>query len=139
MTPALDKVAILLTVTRQLTQVLEAETDALRRLRLAELAELQAEKQALADVYETEFRMLRSEPEVLGAVSLDAREELEHSTRSFQEAARRNGLALQAAQTVVERALEVIGQSLTSSPSYQPHGLGPKAGEVVPFALDRTC
>ena len=37
MTPAFDKVTILMTVTRQLIQVMDAETDVLRRVRLSEL------------------------------------------------------------------------------------------------------
>lgn len=139
MPPALDKVTILMTLTRQLTQVLDAETDAVRRMRLSELGDLQAEKQALADVYDAELRELREHPEVLGAVALDTREALELETRLFQEAAHRNGLALQAAQTVIERALEVIAESLQGSPCYQAGGVDGRKGNVVPFAIDRTC
>lgn len=138
MTPAFDKVTILMTVTRQLIQVMDAETDVLRRVRLSELGELQAEKQALAEVYLTEFAEMREHPEWLGAVGGDTREELEYATRRFQESARRNTLALQAAQTVVERALELISTSLAGPANYQS-GAELKRGEVVPFALDRTC
>ncbi len=134
-----NRVGIMLTVARQLVQVLDAETDALRRLTFSELTELQAEKQALMDVYFAELDVLRRDPHVLGEVELNLREELEDETRHFQEAARRNGLALRAARTVIERALRVIAQSLAGSPAYHPGGDGRLVGQVVPFALDRTC
>jgi flagellar biosynthesis/type III secretory pathway chaperone len=140
MTSALDKVTILMTLTRQLTQVMDAESAVLRRVELAELGELQAEKQALADIYEAEFAEIRRRPEILGAVHAEARQELEEATRAFQQAAHRNTLALEAAQAVVERALAFIRTSLADSRAYgPPNGRGETGGEIVPFALDRTC
>lgn len=139
MSAAVDKITVLMTLTRQLTQVMDAETAVLRRVELAQLGELQAEKQALADIYETEFAEIRRRPEILGAVHPDTREELEIATRAFQEAARRNALALEAARTVVERALSFIKTSLAESHTYGPQDARAPRGEVVPFALDRTC
>jgi flagellar biosynthesis/type III secretory pathway chaperone len=139
MTSATDKVTILMTLTRQLIQVMDAESDVLRRLHLAELGELQAEKRALADVYEAEFAEIRAQPEILGEVHDDVREELEAATRAFRESARRNAIALEAAQAVVERALHVIRESLAECRGYRPGDARRPGGEVVPFALDRTC
>lgn len=138
MTPARDKITILMMLTRQLTQVLDAETEVLRRVRLSELADLQAEKQALADVYTSELADLRRDPERLAAVGADTREELEFATRRFQDAASRNTLALQAAHAVVERALQLINENLAGAGGYAAGG-GQTRGEVVPFAIDRTC
>ncbi len=139
MPSAVDKITVLMTLTRQLTQVMDAETAVLRRVELAQLGELQAEKQALVDIYETEFAEIRRRPEILGGVHPDTREELEIATRAFQEAARRNALALEAAQTVVERALAFIKTSLAESHTYGPQDGRAPRGEVVPFAVDRTC
>ena len=140
MTSAVDKVTILMTLTRQLTQVMDAESAVLRRVELAELGELQAEKQSLADIYEAELAEVRRDPDILGAVHPETRAELEEATRAFQEAAHRNTLALEAARTVVERALHFIRTSLADSQPYGPQDGRPQGGgEVVPFALNRTC
>jgi flagellar biosynthesis/type III secretory pathway chaperone len=140
MTRAVDKVTILMTLTRQLTQVMDAETDVLRRVELAELGELQAEKQSLADIYEAELGEVRRRPEILGSVHAEIREELEEATRAFRAAAHRNTRALEAAQAVVERALAFIRTSLADSHAYGPQdGRATGGGEVVPFALNRTC
>ena len=140
MTTAVDKVTILMTITRQLTQVLNAETAVLRRVELGQLAELQAEKQSLADVYETELDEVRRRPEILGAVHPVIREELEAATRDFREAAHHNTCALVAAQAMVERALQFIRASLADSRAYGPAGDHARGGaEVLPFALNRTC
>ncbi|MEO1089318.1 MAG: hypothetical protein AAFX81_01690 [Pseudomonadota bacterium] len=139
MTRAIDKITLLMTLSRQLTQIMNAETDMLRRVELADLTDVQAEKQALADVYEIELRELRQQPELLGSASSVLRHELELSVREFQAAARRNALALQAAHTVVERVLVMIGRSLDARPGYGAAAPGHKGAEIVPFALDRQC
>jgi len=140
MTPPVDKVTILMTLTRQLTQVMDAETAVLRRVELAQLGELQAEKQSLADIYEAELAEIRRRPEILGAVRGEIREELDEATRAFRAAAHRNTNALEAAQTVVERALHVIRTSLADSHAYGPRDGRPYGGgEIVPFALNRSC
>lgn len=137
---ALDRATLLMTLTRQLTQVLDAETEMLRRVSLGDLAELQAEKQALTDVYEAELRALRTAPEVFAALHEQTRIDLELATRTFREAVRRNALALNAAKVVVERVLHAIADSVTANPGYRPGALA-SAGhaDVVPFAIDRQC
>ncbi|MFP4126406.1 MAG: hypothetical protein ACLFU0_07140 [Alphaproteobacteria bacterium] len=140
MTPPVDKVTIVMTLTRQLTQVMDAETQVLRRVQLAELGELQAEKQSLVDIYEAELAEIRRRPEILGAVHGEIRAELEEATRAFRAAAHRNTRALEAAQTVVERALALIRSSLADSHGYGPQdGRHQGGGDIVPFALNRTC
>jgi flagellar biosynthesis/type III secretory pathway chaperone len=140
MTTAGDKVTILTTLTRQLTQVMDAETDVLRRIEFAQLGELHAEKQALADIYEAELADVRRRPEILGSVHAGIRQELEEATRDFRGAALRNARALEAAQAVVERALAFIRAGLAASPAYGRHDRrGQGGGEILPFALDRSC
>ncbi|TVQ35057.1 MAG: hypothetical protein EA356_08790 [Geminicoccaceae bacterium] len=142
MISALDKATLLMTLTRQLTQVLDAETDMLRRVSLQGLTEIQAEKQALSDVYEAELRDLRRSPEMIGALDQSVRVELEAATRTFREAVQRNVMALGAAKVVVERVLTCIAQSAVANPGYRPGaalGQGAHGAHVVPFALDRQC
>ena len=59
MTAAESRVAVLITLMRQLQEVMRAENGMLRDLNLARLNELQAEKLALAGSYEVELRRLR--------------------------------------------------------------------------------
>lgn len=139
MTTALDKATLLMTLTRQLTQVLDAETAMLRRVSLGQLAELQTEKQALTDVYVEELHELRRRPEILGSLAPGNRVELEMATREFQTAVARNAVALNAARTVVERVLRMIADSLKANPGYQPGPGRPPSAEILPFALDRHC
>ena len=62
MTAAESRVAVLITLMRQLQEVMRAENGMLRDLNLARLNELQAEKLALAGSYEVELRRLRESP-----------------------------------------------------------------------------
>ncbi len=135
----IDKVSLLMTLTRQLTQVLDAETEMLRRVSLGDLAEVQAEKQALTDVYEAELRELRTSPELVAALSERTRLDLEAETRIFREAVRRNAMALNAAKVVVERVLHAIADSVVANPGYRPGQAVVGHAEVVPFAIDRQC
>ena len=139
MNTAFDKGTLLMTLTRQLTQVLDAETAMLRRVSLAQLGELQAEKQALTDVYAEELHELRTRPDILGALPETMRQELELATREFQAAAARNVIALGAARTVVERVLRMIADSLDACPAYHASATRMHGAQVLPFALDRQC
>ena len=135
----IDKATLLMTLTRQLTQVLDAETEMLRRVSLGDLAEVQAEKQALTDVYEAELRELRTSPELVAALGEQTRLDLEAETRIFREAVRRNAMALNAAKVVVERVLHAIADSVVANPGYRPGQAAVGRAEVVPFAIDRQC
>ena len=57
-----SRVAVLMTLMRQLQEVMRAENGLLRDLKLVRLRELQAEKSALAGSYEVELRRLREAP-----------------------------------------------------------------------------
>ena len=66
MTAARGAVAVLLTLMRQLQEVMRTENGLLRDMRLERLRALQAEKAALADAYEVELRRLRDAPDAGG-------------------------------------------------------------------------
>ena len=72
MTSAETRVAVLLTLMRQLQEVMRTENGLLRDLKLARLRELQVEKAALAGHYELELRRLRQAPDTLAGLGEDA-------------------------------------------------------------------
>ena len=67
MTGVEGRIALLLTLMRQLQETMRIENGLLRELGLARMRELQSEKAALAERYEIELRRLRQTPEALGA------------------------------------------------------------------------
>ena len=98
----LERVAVLLTLMRELEGVMRQENALLREMKLARLADLQTEKAALAEAYETELRSLRSAPEAVASLPTAVRQSLEQATREFQLTARSNVNALLAGRA--ERA-----------------------------------
>lgn len=124
----LERIAVLLTLMRELEGVMRQENALLREMKLARLAELQAEKAALAEAYETELRSLRSAPEAVASLPDDVRRSLEQATRAFQLTARSNVNALLAGRAVVEGIVRRIGESLAT---VQPARRG-YAGAVRP-------
>ena len=145
MTGAEGRIALLLTLMRQLQETMRTENGLLRELRLARMRELQSEKAALAERYEIELRRLRQTPEAIGALSDEARRLLESSMRELQAAARINADRLLQARGVVEAVVQAIGDSLgaagTGGRTYaaaSAQGFDPPA-RVIPVAFDRRC
>ena len=96
----LERVAVLLTLMRELEGVMRQENALLREMKLARLADLQTEKAALAEAYETELRSLRSAPEAVASLPTAVRQSLEQATREFQLTVRSNVNALLAGRAV---------------------------------------
>lgn len=140
---ALEQVTVLMTIMRQLGQVMEHECRILRTMQLEGLNDLQAEKVALAEAYEIELRHLRQTPETLASLEPEIRRELEAATREFQTAVGRNAQALAATKTVVERLCRSISESLAASgPSRAQYGGKPSeqpSAKIIPLAFDRNC
>jgi hypothetical protein len=136
-----ERVSLALTLMRQLQHVVTRETMALRQMKLEPLADLQAEKAALALAYEREVRELRSTPEIFAALEQPARESFAMASRELQAAIAANVRALEAARHVVEGVVQLLGQSLASvqhRPSYAPAGhTGQAAAKATPVALNR--
>jgi len=140
MTAPFERVSMALTLMRQLRNVVARETEALRQMKLAPLADLQAEKTALAVAYEREVRDLRASPEIFAALDLAQRETFAEGSRELQATIAANVRALEAARRVVEGVVKTISESLQSvqrQPSYAPHGAVPAPGPSAPVALNR--
>jgi hypothetical protein len=137
-----SRVAVLVTLMRQLQEVMRTENGLLRDLKLARLRELQAEKSALAASYELELRRLREAPGLLGALDADARRLLEDSMREFQRSVRANADRLRGARSLVEMLVQTLGQGL-DEPDRRYRGgqaaAGERAARVIAVAFDRRC
>jgi hypothetical protein len=139
----LEQITVLMTLMRRLGQVMDHESLMLQSLRLDALPDIQEEKSALAEAYEIELGRLRCSPQVLGALEVGIRDRLHEAMREFQEKVTANLNVLLATQTVVERVLRNIGQSLSrtaAGPSYGTRGEAAASeprGQVISVAFDR--
>ena len=139
----LEQITVLMTLMKRLAQVMDHERAVLRSMRIEALPEIQEEKEALAEAYEIELGRLRCSPETLAALDPAVRHKLGEAMRSFQESVTANLNALLAAQSVVEKVLRNIGDSLARSAagfSYGARGQagrGEPGGQVISVAFDR--
>ena len=146
MTGAEGRLTVLMTLMRQLQDVMRTENGLLREMRLARLRDLQAEKAALAETYELELRRLRQAPELLASLGSDRRTLLESSMREFQATVRTNADRLLQSRRVVEALVQAIGESLGTAAA-PPAGYGTVSraavdtapARVIPVAFDRRC
>ena len=139
MTP-FDRVTLALTVMRQLQHVVARETEALRQMKLAPLADLQAEKAALATAYERDVRELRATPEIFAGLDAPARETFALASRELQATIAANVRALEAARRVVEGVVHMLGQSMETvqrRSSYAPAGRAAAPMAAIPVAINR--
>jgi len=145
MTGAEARLTVLMTLMRQLQDVMRAENGLLREMRLGRLQDLQAEKTALAETYELELRRLRQAPDLLASLGGDRRALLEAAMREFRATARANAERLLQSRRVVENLVQVIGESLGTAVA-APAGYGGPSrateaapARVIPVAFDRRC
>lgn len=139
---SLEQVTVLMTLMRRLGQVMDHERALLRSLKLDSLPDIQDEKVALAEAYEIELARLRCSPETLADLEPPVRDQLNEAMRSFQKTVKSNLNALIAAQTVVEKVLCNIADSLRQTAQgtrYGMHGqaAGEVRGQVISVAFNR--
>jgi hypothetical protein len=137
-----SRVAVLVTLMRQLQEVMRAENGLLRDLKLVRLRELQTEKSALAASYELELRRLREAPGLVGTLDPDARRLLEDGMREFQRSVRANADRLRATRALVETLVQTIGQGLDGPDGCYRSASAPageRAARVIAVAFDRRC
>jgi hypothetical protein len=143
MNEAQNQAALVISLMRQLEEVMQAENALLREMRLDRLQALQQEKVELAESYELAWRRLRQEPEILARLDEPTRSLLETTLRDFQQAVRRNAERLARARTVVEGVVRAITESVGGPQGARSYGASPKvsgdAGRVIAVAFDRRC
>ena len=113
MTAAEDRVAVLLTLMRQLQDVMRTENGLLREMRLARLQELQTEKSAAGGGLRAGAAPAAAGPATVA--SLDRRAAAvcwRPTTREFQAAVRANADRLLQSRACVEGIVRIIGESL---------------------------
>ncbi|WP_417586037.1 hypothetical protein [Nitrincola sp.] len=103
-----ELVTELKSVTYDLMSLLERETTDLRTLAPAEYEQFISEKSALSMQYEQLVIKLRGRGEELRSMPEEDRAELRELQAEFQETARRNMIALQAAKATNERMVQAI-------------------------------
>src|SRR4051794_8717878 len=136
--PPLGRTAVLLTLMRELEEVMRAEDALLRDMRLDRLRALQAEKTALADAYEAELRRLRDAPDTVGALEPEVRRALDEAMRSFRAAVQANARRLDAARRV-EGVVKALGESVAAAQRparYRPGAADRGGALVVSLALN---
>lgn len=144
---ALEQVTVLMTLMQRLGQVLDHERAVLRGLHLNTLADILDEKLALTDAYEIELQRLRHSPETIAALDPAVRTQLHEAMQAFQETVSANANALLATQTVIEKVVQHVGQSLAATGrglGYGARGEAAAAGgggsaQVIPVAFDRQA
>jgi hypothetical protein len=141
MTEPAARVALLMTLMRQLQEVIRAENALLREMKLSRLQALQAEKSALAGSYEVELRRLRQSPELLGALDPESRALLDAAMREFQATLRSSADRLLQAKQVAEGIVQALGASLTAPGAMGRGYAAPEnaASRVIAVAFDRRC
>lgn len=127
----LERVAVVMTLMRQLQDALQHETRCLREMRLARLDETRTLKTLLGDAYEIEVQALRRSPEILGSLPQGIRDALETETRQLQLVRRTNTHALRAAHAAVESLARHLGESLACA-SFAAGACGSAAGAGGP-------
>ena len=141
MTEPAARVALLLTLMRQLQEVIRTENALLCEMKLTRLQELQAEKTALAGSYEVELRRLRRDPELLGALDPESGTLLDAAMRELQATLRSSADRLLQAKQVAEGIVQALGASLTA-PGTLGRGYAAAenaTGRVIAVAFDRRC
>lgn len=110
----LEQVTVMITLIRQLEEILEKENRALKAMTMADFEALQPDKALLTEAYEIEMRKLRQNPQILGSLDSSVRQALDDAVRQLQATSRRNAHALEAARVVIERLVEKLGQNAQS-------------------------
>jgi hypothetical protein len=128
-------IADLVNVTQRLIELITAEVAALRTMRLADVAQIQTEKAALASRYESELIQLKELSIKPGDVDQATLAALTDSTQSLTAALADNRRALHAARTVNQKLMETIATEIARQRN--PGDSYSNAGSVEPAALSR--
>ena len=141
----LERVTVMITLIRQLEDVMARENQALKAMQMEEVEALQDDKSLLTEAYEIEMRKLRSDPAILGSLDDNVRSTLDDAIRSLQATSRRNANTLEAAKTVIERLVQRLSDSIAKSSPGRNYGLasgtqfaGQTSGKVIAVAFNHA-
>ena len=118
-----DRLNQLIGLTRRLTDLMVAETQALKARKLDASSADWEEKERLAHTYRLEMTDLSRNPDQLVPVPRDLRKSLFEATRRFQEVLAEHGTALAAMREVTEGLVESIAREVANE-THGPRGYG---------------
>jgi hypothetical protein len=138
----------LVTASRSLADVLDAESTALSEVRFGQVAELLETKERATERYETALRTAGEEQQALAATSAADRRALAAAQTDLDRAAARNINALRAAMEMNRRLVQTVAASIErqriSASGYTKTGAAydrahsPNTGDALPVSLNRT-
>jgi len=105
----------LISVTAQLSTLLEKETAYLRQRNLAEIREMQQEKAGLGSVYEKLMKELLKDPHLLAGIEPILRVELIAKTELMDAQARANETQLRIAREINEKVIRAIADAASAT------------------------
>ncbi|MCZ6722078.1 MAG: hypothetical protein O7A65_11130 [Proteobacteria bacterium] len=128
----------LVQISDRLSDLMSAETTALRAMRPKDIVPLQEEKALLTEQYAEQLKLLRADPHVLDQTDASTRELVRDATRRLHDLARHNCHVLTAARTVNERLMKAVADAVSAEnqPTRGYTAVGEKS--TPPPALDTT-
>ena len=135
----------LVVVIDRLEQVLEAETDCLKRMQVKEAESLLADKSRLAESYERLQAGLAEDPTPFSLLTAGQRQGLRDMLERFRRVLVDNERAILAAKSVGERVVQTIidavKQDRLTNAGYSADGVlsaGPRGGKAVTLSLNQA-
>jgi hypothetical protein len=123
-------------VAGRLVALMNRETELIETHQLGAIGALQEEKTGLALAYAVLVRQIRSQPEVLAALTKAVRDELRDTLKRFEKTARANARAIDGARMANERVIHAIIEAATLARSHVPAGYSASGARPQPRRPD---
>jgi hypothetical protein len=134
-----DPVREVVRVAGRLVSLMNRETELLQTHQLAAIGALQEEKSGLALTYAVLVRQIRGQPELFAALTRAVRDELRDSFKRFEEVARANARAIEAARQANERVIHAIIEAATLARGNTGTGYSQSGARPVPRRPDNAA
>ncbi len=108
-----QRITAILSLTRQLQDLITSETMLLKSRRASSLRETQEEKTRLSSLYAREMRAIKTRPELLSGVSAAQKEKLRAASASFKKCIATHVRTLARIRAVSEGMVVAIGEELS--------------------------
>lgn len=137
-----DRVEIILTLTRQLSELIGEETEQLKARRPSNLRHTEERKFQLSTLYAREMRAIQARPQLLHGVSAAQKQALRTAAEKFQEAVTGHARRLVRTSAVTKALVVAIGEELTKrrqpATRYGASGSGKTTHSTMAFSHDRS-
>lgn len=141
------RVNAILTLTRQLTDLINSENTLLRSRRAASLRETETEKTRLSSLYAREMRAIHARPELLAGINARQKEMLHSASVAFKACVVTQVRMLARIRAVSEGLVVAIGEELSrmrkpmisyKNPNAAMHNRGAATAHSPAFGFDRS-